>query len=188
MTEYDTPTKSDIDRMLSLIGLDARHDAEAEIDRLIALFASRGLLNSGGLISAMIKALDAKHRTAMNRARDALHDLAARMPDTPSQIAAIARPHLCNLGSSIVVLALRAGHGDEGQRVVAQYRVVFDQRVDHTLRDFEIGFARSREQPPSASAASTPKDLVEIKPEIWGVKLDLVEAWRRLRRWWSAGN
>lgn len=143
---YATPTKGDLDRNLSTILHDAHHKAQAEKGRLTAEFAARGLALSGPLISAAVSSLDAIHKEALDRASPMLRDFAERMQVSPSEIAAIARPHLQNMGNSVIGQLPPAGLPDLHQRVRSQYQVVFEQRLQGMLRDFEIGFEGGRTQ------------------------------------------
>jgi hypothetical protein len=63
---------------------------------------------------------------------------------------------------------------------------VLQQRIDGALRDVEIGFVRgagfSDRQPKSASAAPQRKEIMSLKPTIYGLGIDLKELWRWLRR------
>ena len=99
---YSTPTKADLDRNLSTILHDSHHKGQAEKARLTNEYASRGLGLSGPLISAVASALDAIHKQALERAAPMLRDFAERMQTPPPEIAAMSRPHLQNMGNSVL--------------------------------------------------------------------------------------
>lgn len=101
-TYVATPTKGDLDRNLSSILHEAHQKARAEKARLTSEFAARGLVSSGALISSVAGLLDGIHKEALEPANPMLRDFADRMQITPSQIALIARPHLQNMGNSVL--------------------------------------------------------------------------------------
>jgi hypothetical protein len=53
-----------------------------------------------------------------------------------------ARPHLENLGNTLLGEIPPNGFPADHQRIVAQYRAAFQQRLDGVLRDVEIGFLK----------------------------------------------
>ena len=141
---YEQPTKGDLDRNLSTIFHSAHQKARAERGRLTSEFAARGMATSTSLIGAMIGVLDTIHKDAIGQAMPLLRDFAERMQIPAIEITALARPHLENLGSSVLGQLLPAGFPGEHQRIRAQYTAVFQQRLDGALRDFEIGFIGGR--------------------------------------------
>ena len=114
--------------------------------RLTSEFAARGLVSSGALISSVAGVLDGIHKEALERASPMLRDFADRMQITPAQIAVIARPHLQNTGNSVLGELPPAGLPAVHQKIRRQYQAIFDQRLEGTLRDFEIGFSGGRSQ------------------------------------------
>jgi hypothetical protein len=185
------PTKDDLDRNLSTILHDAHHKAQAEKMRLMNEFAARGLGRSGTVISAVVGVLDGIHKDAVNKAIPILGDFAQRMQVAPSEIVRIARPHLENLGNSVLGQLPSAGFPHVHQKIHRQYMLVFAQRLNGALRDFEIGFTGGRSV--VANSAGTqpllskekPVDLVTLRPGFWGVSIDLREAGRRLKERWA---
>lgn len=138
---YETPTKGDLDRNLSTLLHEAHQKARAERLRLTSEFASRGMAQSTSLIGATIGVFDTIHRDVITKAMTVLHGFAARMNLPVAEITGWARPHLENLGNSMLGELPPVGFPAEQQRVRKQYLVVFKQRVDGALRDFEVGFA-----------------------------------------------
>lgn len=143
---FATPTKADLDRNLSSILHDAHQKARAEKIRLTSEFAGRGLVSSGALISTVAGVLDGLHKEALERASPMLRDFADRMQITLAQIAVIARPHLQNMGNSVLGELPPAGLPAVHQQICRKYQAIFDQRLERTLRDFEIGFSGGRSQ------------------------------------------
>lgn len=141
---YATPTKADIDRNLSVISHEARHQAIEKKGQLTSELAARGLALSGSLIKTVISSFDSIHRQALDRAASVLRDFTERMEMPPPEIAQIARPHLQNMGNSILGELPSAGSPKAQQQVRSQYQAVFEQRLEDMLRDFEIGFANGR--------------------------------------------
>ena len=183
---YERPTKGDLDRNLSMIFHAAHHKARAECARLKSDFAVRGMsLKSTSLIGVVVGSVDTIHKEALPQAMRVVLDFAERMPVAPKQIVPWARPHLENLGNTLLAQIPPAGCPAEWQRITAQYRLVFQQRLDGALRDIEIGLIEGRSlaatDSGSAPAPSPPpsKELVSVKPGLWGVSIDLKELWRR---------
>ncbi len=141
---YEQPIRGDLDRNLSATLHTAHQKAQAERARLTSEFAARGMGLSTSLIGATIGALDTIHKDAIGQSMPLLRDFAERMQITATQIAALARPHLENLGTSVLGQLPPAGFPEEHQRVRSQYALVFQQRLDGALRDFEIGFIGGR--------------------------------------------
>jgi hypothetical protein len=142
MSMYEPPTKGDLDRNLSIIMHSARQKAHAEQVRLTSEFASRGIGLSTSLIGSVVGSLDKIHADAMVEAMRVVRDFAEPMRESPSQLTAWARPHLENLGNTVLAELPPAGFPVEQQRVRAQYQAIFQQRLDGALRDVEIGFVK----------------------------------------------
>jgi hypothetical protein len=63
------------------------------------------------------------------------------LKEPPAEITSWARPHLEDLGNSLLDEMLPSGRSPaDHQRIVAPYRAAFHQRLDGMLRDVEIGF------------------------------------------------
>jgi hypothetical protein len=146
---FQLPIKGDIDRTLSNLMHDARDRLRMETSRLMAEAAQA---------ITFAEFADQIHDAAMKQATRILLDFIERMQLPPAEITAWARPQLENLGNTLLgqipPINLPADH----QRIVAQYRAVFQQRLDGTLRDVEIGFEKgaavARTETPVAPATS----------------------------------
>lgn len=139
---YEPPTKADLARNLSTIMHSAHQKARAEKGRLKSEFAARGMAQSTSLIGATVGVLNTIHQDAIAEAMLIIHDFAERMHSPAKEICTLARPHLENLGNSVLGELPPAGFPVEHQRIRAQYALVFQQRLDGALRDVEIGFAK----------------------------------------------
>jgi hypothetical protein len=185
ITTYELPTKGDLDRNLSVIFHAAHHKARAECGRLKSDFAARGMsLKSISLIDGVVRSVDTIQREALRQAMLVVLDFAKRLEVAPKQITPWARPHLDNLGNTLLAQIPPAGFPVEQQRIRAQYQLVFQQRLDGALRDIEIGFIEGRSLTATDSnrpTLSLPKELISLKPGLWGVSIDLKELWRRFR-------
>jgi hypothetical protein len=185
---YEFPTKADLDRNLSIILHAAHHKARAECASLKCDFAARGMsLKSTSLIGGVVGSVDPIHKEALAQAMRIVLNVAERMQVAPKQIIPWARPHLENLGNTLLAQIPPAGFPAEQQRIMAQYRLVFQQRLDGALRDIEIGFIEGRSLAPTDSDRPVPsppssKELVSLKPGLWGVSIHLKELWRRFRK------
>jgi hypothetical protein len=179
MPKYELPAKGDLDRNLSMIMHAAHHKARAERARLTSEFAARGMSLSTSLIGAVIGGLNKIHAEAIDEAMHVIHDFARRMQVPPKQITPWARPHLENLGNTVLGQLPPAGFPAEHQRVRGQYMLVFQQRLDGALRDIEIGFINGS----SVAPALPSREVLSIRPGLWGFNIDLKEVWRRARQW-----
>ncbi|MGP0059953.1 MAG: hypothetical protein ACLPID_11775 [Beijerinckiaceae bacterium] len=141
---YAQPIKGDLDRNLSMIMHSAHQRARAERFRLTSEFAARGMGQSTSLIGAAIGVLDTIHKDAIAEAMPIIRDFAERMHVTVAEIVLWARPHLENLGNSVLAELPPAGVPVEHQRIRRQYAQVFHLRLDGALRDIEIGFIGGR--------------------------------------------
>jgi hypothetical protein len=198
-TMYESPTKSDLDRNLSTILHDAHQKARAEAARLMSEFESRGMGLSSSLIGTTVGVLDDIHKDALKRAAPILRDFAERMQVAPSEIANIARPHLENMGNSVLGLLPSIGAADIAnfhQQIRNRYQLVFQQRLNGALRDFEIGFSGGRsfvskdtdDRSALAPSKDTQAEMLILKPTISGMGIDLKEAARRLKKLWQRGK
>jgi hypothetical protein len=204
---YEAPTKSDLDRNLSTILHDAHQKARAETARLTSEFASRGLFLtsefasqglglSTSLIGAAVGLLDDIHKDALKRAIPILRDFAERRQLAPSEIANIARPHLQNMGNSVLGQLPSAGFPGVHEKIRGRYLLVFQQRLDGALRDFEIGFLEGRslvskdrnDRPALAPSKDTKAEMLTLKPTVWGMGIDLKEVGRSLKKLWQRGK
>lgn len=180
---YARPTKGDLDRTLSTIMHDAHHKARAECGRITNEFAARGLGRSSSLIGTVLTSLNGIHVEAIERAIRSLPDFVERMEVPPNTVTGWARPHLVNLGNVVLAKLPHAGFSAERERIHAQYTVVFQQRLDGALRDFEVGFIGGSNISPRPQDPEQRKEVLTLKPGLWGIQIDLKEVWRRGSRW-----
>ena len=101
-----------------------------------------GALQSNRLIIVVAEAAEKIHIEAMQQATSMLRDFVQRMGVAPSQVTGWARPHLENLGNSLLGLVPPCGFPEDQKRIVAQYQAQFGQRMTGGLRDVEIGFVK----------------------------------------------
>jgi hypothetical protein len=78
----------------------------------------------------------------MTQATAILLDFIERIDRPPAEIVGWARPHLENLGNSLLGVVPPNDLPQDHQRLTHQYRAVFQQRLDGVLRDVEIGFVK----------------------------------------------
>lgn len=139
---FEQPAKGDIDRALSTLMHEARHRLESRGNEIKSEAAKAGALQSSRLIVTVADAADKIHIEAMRQATSVLREFLPRMNVTPLKITEWARPHLENLGNSLLALIPASGHQNEHKRVVAQYQAIFGQRLAGALRDVEIGYVK----------------------------------------------
>ncbi|MGA8954785.1 MAG: hypothetical protein WB503_05255, partial [Pseudolabrys sp.] len=99
--------------------------------------AKAGALQNSRLIVVVAEAAEKIHIDAMQQATPMLREFVQRMDIAPAQIVEWARPHLENLGNSLLGIVPPCGFPDEHKRIVAQYKAQFDQRITGALRDVE---------------------------------------------------
>jgi hypothetical protein len=139
---FELPIKGDLDRSLSLLMHDAHHKAMDACNRIKWDAGRSGALQSNRVIVAVANAADTLHQDAMKEATPMLLDFIERMQRPPAEITGWARPHLENLGNTLLGSIPPNGFPDDHQRIVGQYRAVFQQRLEGVLRDVEIGFLK----------------------------------------------
>jgi hypothetical protein len=104
--------------------------------------AQAGTLQGNRVIVTVAVFADQVHDAAVKQAMPILLDFIERMQLPPAEITEWARPHLENLGNSLLGLIPPNNFPADHKRIVAQYRAVFQQRLDGVLRDVEIGFVK----------------------------------------------
>ena len=139
---FERPTKGDIDRALSTLMHDARNRLATRRNEAMADATKAGALQSTRLVLIVAEAAEKIHIEVMQQATSTLREFVQRMDIAPSQITGWARPHLENLGGTLLGVVPPCGFPDEHKRVVAQYQAQFDQRLAGALRDVEIGFVK----------------------------------------------
>lgn len=121
---------------------DARHRLMIEKNRIMAEASMGGALQSNRVIVTVASFADQIHDASMKQATPALLSFIERMRLPPAEITEWARPHLENLGNTLLGVIPPNGFPADHKRIVAQYSVVFQQRLDGVLRDVEIGFVK----------------------------------------------
>lgn len=101
-----------------------------------------GALQSTRLIIVVAEAAEKIHVEVMQQVTSMLREFVQRMDIAPSQITEWARPHLENLGNTLLGVVPQCGIPNEQKRIAAQYQAQFDQRLTGALRDVEIGFVK----------------------------------------------
>jgi hypothetical protein len=143
-----------------------RADANLKRTKLTAEAIQAGALRSDRFLLIIFQALDRIDQDAISRAMCTLRDFAARMDERPTQIAVWARPHLENLGNTVLGQAPPGGDfRDRKERATNQYRAIFQQRLDGALRDFEIGFAEGADiAGPGHGPRQQSGEVLSLKP------------------------
>lgn len=136
---FERPTKNDLDTALSMLMHDSRHKLTAELQRCISEATLAGALQSTRLVVVSVSAADVQHKDAIEQAQIILLDFIERMQRSPVEIVGWARPHLENLGNSLLGLVKPHGFPQDRERLTNQYRAEFQQRLDIMLRNVEIG-------------------------------------------------
>jgi len=135
----EAPNKADLDRKLSELMHEARHDLQVECQVIISNAIQHNALNGSRVGITQFGAADRLHKNAMERARSYLVDFERRTALPASEITGWARPHLENLNNSLIGV-VKPSPAFRQQQSDAPYRAIFAQRVDSLLRDVETGF------------------------------------------------
>jgi len=139
---FERPKKSDLDRSLSLLMHENRHKLMDECNRIKSDAIKAGALQSNRVVVTAVKAADDLHKEAMTKANAILLDFIEHMQRPPAEVVGWARPHLENLGNSLLGVVPPNNFPQDHQRLTHQYRAVFQQRLDGVLRDVEIGLVK----------------------------------------------
>jgi hypothetical protein len=139
---FERPTKNDLDRTLSQLMHESRHKLMDDVNRIKADAIKAGTFQSNRVVVSAVQAADGVHAVAMGQAQAILLDFIERIERPPSEIVTWARPHLENLGNSVLGVVPPNNFPQDHQRLTHQYRAVFQQRLDGMLRDVEIGFVK----------------------------------------------
>ena len=139
---FEQPIKGDLDRALSLLMHESRHKLIDQCNEIKSQAIEAGALQSNRVIINAAKAADTLHQDAMKQATPILLDFIDRMKREPAEITGWARPHLENLGNSLLGCIPPNGFPADHQRIRQQYDTVFQQRLKGVLRDVEIGFVK----------------------------------------------
>jgi hypothetical protein len=99
---FEQPVKGDIDRSLSLMMHEARHRLMLEKNRIMAEASVAGALQSSRVIVTVASFADQIHDAAMKQATPLLMDFIERLQLPPAEMTSWARPHLENLGNTLL--------------------------------------------------------------------------------------
>jgi hypothetical protein len=127
---FELPIKGDIDRTLSVL-IDARHRLMIEKNRIMGEAAQAGALNGNRVSVTVATFADQIHDASMKQATPILLSFIERMQLPPAEITEWAQPHLENIGNSLLEIIPPNNFPADHQRIVAQYRAVFQQRRRH---------------------------------------------------------
>lgn len=141
---FDTPQKNDLDRNLSAILHSSHRAAHEQIKALTFEFSRKGTLQSSAFFASAANIVRRLHEDAMEQSVQFLRDFLERTEVSPLEIVGWAKPHLINMGNTLLGRIPPMGMPSEQQRIVHQYRADFEQRLDGALRDFQIGFIGGR--------------------------------------------
>jgi hypothetical protein len=136
---FEVPTKADLDRKLSELMHEARHDLKVECQTIISNAIQHNALNGSRVWVTQFGAAERLHKNAIERARSYLLDFEGRTAMPAAEITRWARPHLENLSNSLLG-AVNPSPAFRPQQSDGAYRAIFAQRVDSLLRDVETGF------------------------------------------------
>lgn len=139
---FEQPAKKDVDYALSTLMHEARRQVLDEKNRITSEAIKHGALQSNRVIVAVADAADKVHKASLIQAKQILIDFVQRMEKPATGITAWARPHVENLSNAVLGVVPPNGFPDDHQRIIRQYQAVFQQRVDGTLREVEIGYVR----------------------------------------------
>src|ERR1700730_12415825 len=94
---YQTPTRGDFQRNLSVIIHEARAKIRAENGRITNSLAAKGLAQSGVLISQIASCANDLHAKTIEKSMQLIREFTTRSRMTPIELGEAARPMLENL-------------------------------------------------------------------------------------------
>jgi predicted nucleotide-binding protein len=139
---FEQPAKKDIDYALSMLMHEARRQVADKKNEITSDAIKHGALRGNRVIITVADAADKVHLASIIQVKQILLDFIKRMDKSATEITAWARPHLQNLSDTLLAGIPPNGFANDHQRVIAQYQAVFNQRVEGTLREVEIGYVR----------------------------------------------
>jgi predicted nucleotide-binding protein len=148
---FERPSKGDIDYALSMLMHEARRQIMEERGRIVSQAAAASCLQSNRVIVLVADAADRIHAASLKQATPMLRDFIERMERPSKEITEWARPHLENLSNSVLGGIPPNGFPADHQRIIGQYRAIFQQRVDGALREAEIGYIKGAGFPARAA-------------------------------------
>jgi hypothetical protein len=132
---FEEPAKRDIDYALSMLMHDARRRVADEKNKITSEAIKRGAFPGSRVIVTIADAADKIHKESLKQAKQTLLAFIQHMDKSPEEIIDWVRPHLENLSNVVLGGIVPTDPG-----VTAQYRLVFQQRLDGMLREIEIGY------------------------------------------------
>jgi hypothetical protein len=187
MVVFQQPHQGDLARNLSVVLHAAHRKAREERGKLVAQHANLGTLDSSMFISAIVGCVERIHAEAVVQAMNVVNEFAGPLNVPVDQITNWARPHFENISSTLLGVMMPQG---EASMMVShfttarsQHQAIFQQRVDIALRDFEVGFIAGKSVRPITTEKKT-AELLQVKPTLWGMGIDLKEFFRRVPGWW----
>lgn len=177
---FDRPTRRDFDAGMQ----DLANDKLDEMKRAHLQVQSDFIIKAGGLAHSRYPVVTADRydmifRAYLSEAADRTAAFIGRL-STPGELATWLRPHAESLRDRALTEIPKA----DGSRSVttslrAKYRAQFTARTVAMLRDLEIGIVNGKALPLQKST-----EVLQLKPTLWGMSIDLREVARRIGVRW----
>jgi hypothetical protein len=159
---FEKPNKSDVVRSLSAVSRNAR---QAALHEGAKVEKSYGPLNSQ-LVWYVAHAVEEVHIRWLREAMSILADYLSKVETTPREMTECAKPELEKLVEMIVGDIRSQDLSDLAKGVRHYYKTIFFGRIEHALREFQLGRIDGKaikvEASPTASTAPKPASTVSL--------------------------
>jgi hypothetical protein len=204
MAEFQKPHKGDVVRNLSTLTHKARHQAATDIAALQNTFAVGGGGRNARQVAYIAEAVDKAHSAYVEEAMRNLAGFLGQVDASVAEMKEWAKAELENASNMLLVEIKSGYYPDVEKSLRQQYEATFRQRIDHALREFELGrvngtqikveggaTASTAQQPAPAGPAYVSQDRLEALRTIKNSQFDLSKLIRlceELNSNYSAGN
>jgi hypothetical protein len=162
---FEKPNKDDVIRSLSVLSRNARDQAAAECADIERSFLLAGALSNEGVVNHIAQAVDEVHIRYLQEGMSILAGYLGHVDAAPKEMTAWARPELENMADMIIGEIKPTYHPDLANEFRLQHKERFQRRIDHALREFELGRVDGKPIKVEASlAASTAQQPLPSAP------------------------
>jgi hypothetical protein len=201
---FEKPNKGDVISILSAVGNNARQQADAERTKVERTFHAGGAGSNAGVVNYVARAVDEVHINYLKEAMSILASYLGQVDATPREMTEWAKPELEKIADMVIGEITSHYHSDLAKDARRNGKDVFHQRIDHALREFQLGrvngkvikveggaTASGAQQPASTAPDYVSQDRLEALRLIKSSQFDLSKLIRlceELNSNYSTGN
>jgi hypothetical protein len=176
---FDRPTRRGFDAGMHDLTTDKFDEMKRAHIQVQSDFIKAGGLEHSRYPVTTADRYDTILRTYLNEAAERAAAFIDRL-SAPGELASWLRPHAESLRDRALAEIPNSPslHGVT-QSLRSHYHTQFTARINQVLRDLEIGIVKGKSIP-----VQKPADLLQLKPTLWGMGLDLKEVMRRIGARW----